>query len=354
MGRSQKRKATEVTETGGKKRATPGKSQTIAGKETGRDTRSSSRASQGTFTLSTDQLDIITKTVTEAVLSQLKQKTADDTSSSAEHDRTGKSTDKEPGSPKGSETSSSAVDGQNKTESVIPINIVETTKGEGAVIMPATAASLPVPLGMHVDTGTKSKIWSNQFIDLSILLSRQTSQSYKIQLEDNQLTMTPKKKIFMLNMEQWNQAFMIYMSVYVEKYPDQAIHMLQYIGHIQEMAQMSGENAARHYDQMFRKWRQNTPLPWNVINQSLHAKALAVGLRQKIVPGKKGTGTQQRPCFSLRYKGVCNNESCPYRHFCDTCKAVHPNKTCSLRVTRDQSKILPVSKPQPKPQPPSK
>ena len=71
--------------------------------------------------------------------------------------------------------------------------------------------------------------------------------------------MTLKKKIFMLNTEQWNQAFTIYMSIDVEKYPDQAVHMLQYMGHIQEMAQMSGEFAARHYDQMFRNWRQSTP-----------------------------------------------------------------------------------------------
>ena len=147
------------------------------------------------------------------------------------------------------------------------------------------------------------KIWSNQFVDLSILLSQQTSQSFQIQLQETQLTMTPKKKILMLNTEQWNQAFTIYMPIYVEKYPDQAVHMLQYMGHIQVMAQMSGDFAARHYDQMFRNWQQSTPLPWNVINQSLHAKALAVRLRQKVIPSKRGTAQQQKPCFFFRSKG---------------------------------------------------
>ena len=61
------------------------------------------------------------------------------------------------------------------------------------------------------------------------------------------------------------------MSIYV----DQAVHMLQYMGHIPEMAQMSGEFAAGHYYQMFRNWRQSTPLPWNVINQSLHGRVKA-------------------------------------------------------------------------------
>ena len=71
----------------------------------------------------------------------------------------------------------------NQTESVIPIMIAETSKptqGEGSVIMPTTAASLPVPLGIHVDGATKWKIWSNQFVDLSILLSRQMAQSFQI------------------------------------------------------------------------------------------------------------------------------------------------------------------------------
>ena len=34
--------------------------------------------------------------------------------------------------------------------------------------MPATAACLPVPLGLHIDAAAKSKIWSNQFVDFSI------------------------------------------------------------------------------------------------------------------------------------------------------------------------------------------
>ena len=86
----------------------------------------------------------------------------------------------------------------SKSESIIPIVIAETsqqTQGEGLAIMPATAASLPVPLGIHVDAATKSKIWSNQFVDLSFLLSRQASQSFQIQLQENQLIMTPRKKV---------------------------------------------------------------------------------------------------------------------------------------------------------------
>ena len=34
--------------------------------------------------------------------------------------------------------------------------------------MPATAACLLLHLGIHINAATKSKIWSNQFVDLSI------------------------------------------------------------------------------------------------------------------------------------------------------------------------------------------
>ena len=45
--------------------------------------------------------------------------------------------------------------------------------------MPATAACLQVPLGIHIDAASKSKVWSIQFVDLSILLSSQTSHSFR-------------------------------------------------------------------------------------------------------------------------------------------------------------------------------
>ena len=320
MGRSKKRQTTDVAETDDRKRP-----------------RITKGKAQKTVELSREQLSRITNTVTQNVLSELQQIISTDRTVQAAHSNVLMAVSHSPDQQRSlqhPEPSFMEDNLHNQTESVIPIMIAETsqqTQGEGSVIMPATAASLPVPLGIHVDAATKSKIWSNQFVDLSILLSRQTSQSFQIQLQENQLTMTPKKKIFMLNTEQWNQAFTIYMSIYVEKYPDQAVHIMQYMGHIQEMAQISGEFAARHYDKMFRNWRQRTPLPWNVINQSLHAKALAVGLRQKVVSSKRGTAQQQKSCFFFRSKGFCNNSYCPYRHYCEQCKAIYLNKVCPLR-----------------------
>ena len=187
--------------------------------------------------LSSEQLVLITETVTKSVMQQLrtsKDKPSVD-SAGAELPSSSDATTSQAGTSQGS----------NDTELVIRIKDITSqtaATGENAIIMQTgenaiiTAASLPVPLGMHVDSATKSKIWSNQFVDLSLLLSRKLSQSFKVVYENDELTMVPKKKVFQLNMDQWNQAFTIYMSIYVEKFPLQSASMLQYMGHIQEMA----------------------------------------------------------------------------------------------------------------------
>ena len=139
-----------------------------------------------TAELSTEQLLHITNTVTQTVLSQLQQTISTDRIVQAAHSNVlvadSHSPNQQP-SLQVPEPSSGEDNLHNQTESVIPIMIAETSKptqGEGSVIMHTTAASLPVPLGIHVDAATKLKIWSNQFVDLSILLSQQMSQSFQI------------------------------------------------------------------------------------------------------------------------------------------------------------------------------
>ena len=122
--------------------------------------------------LSSEQLVLITETVTQSVMQQLQTSKDKPSVDSAGAEL-----------PSSSDTTSQAgtSQGSNDTESVIRIKDITSQTaviGENAIIMPATAASLPVPLGMHVDSATKSKIWSNQFVDLSLLLSRRLSQVF--------------------------------------------------------------------------------------------------------------------------------------------------------------------------------
>lgn len=66
----------------------------------------------------------------------------------------------------------------------------------------------------------------------------------------------------MLSIEQWTNAFHIFMVIYIEKKPQAAPHLLKYISTIREIASSNGDAAWRHYDDIFRMLRQSHTLPW--------------------------------------------------------------------------------------------
>lgn len=300
-----------------------------------KETDSSSNQTTNTVNISDDQLKVITENVTKNILTHLKE-TFPALSKDSEQSETQQNDNQLEAeveiTQQGDNTAvSSSVDSMIKG--------ITGTASLDHTVMPGTAAQLPQPLGLHVDTNVKSKIWTNQYIDLSLLLSRRASQTYNIQMQNNQLTMVPKQKTFALNMDQWNRAFTIYMSIYVERHPEQATNMLQYMGNIQEMANEAGETTAKYYDSQFRRWRETSQLPWNIINQSLHAKALAVGLKNKtnIQSSNINQRNQKKPCYSFRNSGICKRTNCPFRHFCEQCRAFHNNKICSFRIEQANS-----------------
>ena len=150
MGRSKKSQTTDVAETDDRKRLRITKGKALK-----------------TVELSTEQLSRITNTVTQTVLSQLQQTISTERTVQAAYLNVLTAVSHSPDQQRSlqmPEPTSVEDNIHNQTESVIPIMIAETsqqTQGEGSVIMPATAASLPVPLGIHVDAATKSKIWTN-------------------------------------------------------------------------------------------------------------------------------------------------------------------------------------------------
>ncbi|MEW8089145.1 MAG: hypothetical protein AB2810_16810 [Candidatus Thiodiazotropha endolucinida] len=307
-----------------------------------------------TVNISEEQLKLITENVTKNILNQLKEtlpilSNSNDTEQSEMHQNDSQEEPEVEIMQQGDSTAvSSAIDSVVK-------DITGTTSVDHTV-MPGTAAQLPQPLGLHVDSNVKTKIWANQYIDLSLLLARRASQTYNIQMQNNQLTMVPKQKTFALNMDQWNRAFTIFMAIYVERYPEQATSMLQYMGNMQEMANEAGETTAKYYDSQFRRWRETSQLPWNIINQSLHAKALAVGLKSKANIQAPNTiqRNQKKPCYNFRNTGVCKRANCPFKHYCEHCRTFHNNKICSFRTEQGNSGTSTryqqqVSRPQPGP-----
>lgn len=62
--------------------------------------------------------------------------------------------------------------------------------------------------------------------------------------------------------QQWTDAFLIYMAIYIEKYLEQAPRLLKYCFFIREMHKMFGNKSWRVYDENFRMLRESSDLQW--------------------------------------------------------------------------------------------
>lgn len=83
--------------------------------------------------------------------------------------------------------------------------------------------SVDAPLGSSVSAKTKNKIWGNKFIDLGLLLNVQhpdESYSFKLQKSGGQQTLAiipNQKKLWITNIKQWTNAFLVFTTTYCEK-----------------------------------------------------------------------------------------------------------------------------------------
>lgn len=103
-----------------------------------------------------------------------------------------------------------------------------------------------IPLGANTPSRLKQKIWSDQFFDFNSLLPNHKESTISIQIQQYSLSFsnpTPSKASNLLSIEQWTNAFHIFMAIYIEKKPQDAPHLLKYISTIREIASSNGDAA---------------------------------------------------------------------------------------------------------------
>jgi hypothetical protein len=120
----------------------------------------------------------------------------------------------------------------------------------------------------------------------------------------------------------WLSAFHIFVSIYTEKFPNEAGALMKYAHTIQTLARRSCDVAAFIYDRTFREWREYDwdKLRWDHINTELYSEAMTLGLKVKFDSFSKGTRykqpflTSQAPaksskkwtyCFRYNKNGKC-------------------------------------------------
>ena len=64
------------------------------------------------------------------------------------------------------------------------------------------------------------------------------------------------------------------MAIHVQKYPNEASHMLKYMSTVRELYDLKNIYAVHYYDETFRLLRKTNHQPWQVPLRELHDKAL--------------------------------------------------------------------------------
>ena len=226
------------------------------------------------------------------------------------------------------------------------------------------------PIDYKVTDKLRNMIWSDQYVDLSLLidLKAEGNEPKLLQVvsgDGNTLQVAPPKSKKISQLGQWCDAFLVYMTVYCRKFPHKISHLTTYMKQVKTLALRDGDYIS--YDEEFRYLRQRKHCGWELDS------ALWLEFRDKRgkpKSGKNANNNSFRPnggysganggniksshpagyCYKYHNTGHCKNQSCSFKHVCylQNCGNRHPVFQCSkytpsLSSVRDRKAPAPVS-----------
>ncbi|KAK3096962.1 hypothetical protein FSP39_005120 [Pinctada imbricata] len=140
-------------------------------------------------------------------------------------------------------------------------------------IQPNALVSVTDALGAHVASSLKSSIFNNEFVHLHKLIPNKANEEPQQQLTlvNGELVIKPKHKEVRINsLDSWTNAFLIYMSIYLSKFPEHAQSLLKYLHTVRTAAQRSTNLSWLDYDVQFRlKRSRNHTIQWDSVDAEL-------------------------------------------------------------------------------------
>lgn len=206
-----------------------------------------------------------------------------------------------------------------------------------------------LPLGYNVSDKVKSGIWANQYVDFDKLQPNYHDESESVQVVSgsNEIKIQTQQKTKQLySIHQWTNSFDVFMTIYLQKHKswNTALALIKYGNNIRNMSQNFTFQAAKVYDEEFRKLRVSAPgsLQWAVVHDELWRCAI---VRSQLTPNSSFTkqnkkqpfprGFQQKKrypkgfCWKFCETGRCPNfASCKLKHQCVACGQKHATDTC--------------------------
>ena len=236
---------------------------------------------------------------------------------------------------------------------------------------------LGAPLGVFVPLTLREKIWRSDFVQLGALLGVDDSYNDEVSMSFVQIggqvclkPIQPKvQPIF--DVDSWTSAFFVFMSIYLERYPDRSIELIKYVDLIRKLATRFGGQGWMNYDREFRLMQARSPArSWASYDPDLFLEKLAMPVyvgQQDAIEGNSIPATKQpispgidpfqtsnqnvlqgrnpfRPtnqhimsangqpigiCYAYNGEGGCTWSNCKFEHRCRSClKGGHGLTTC--------------------------
>lgn len=210
----------------------------------------------------------------------------------------------------------------------------------GVTSVPAGERTGPNQLDDHVSSLSRQKIESNCYIELAGLLAERALHGDEavqrvVLSKEGVLSVAPKEPVGgkFLSYLMWTQAWNVYMTVYIRKFPNQILDLVKYMDIIRSLHQRGVDWAK--YDGAFRRARANWPThyPWAVLNAELFLSAQQSAFLSEHQSSDRRPAATAVPdgyCRLYHTDGVfCGSKSCRYKHTCPTCQRSHPQYICN-------------------------
>ena len=184
-------------------------------------------------------------------------------------------------------------------------------------------------LSAHIPQQLQVKIWSHKYFNIALLLkgTAELNEMFSggvlhISSEGKVEAKPRQSKEVVPNIERWTDAFLIFASIYVTRYPDKMQEILKYMSIIRDAASKFSPTSWRSYDEQFRMRQEKQVARWDHINSDLWLSIMPSPGLKNPVNQNLGSSANYSTCRYFN-KGSCTFYQCSFRHACDLCGSMY-------------------------------
>ncbi len=230
--------------------------------------------------------------------------------------------------------------------------------------------SVASAMGEGISLSTKEKIWASKYVDFYHLLREHEGKpktgKYKTVMDDDLGLVFQENdtRYEIRSPVTWSTAFLIFMSIFLEKHLTRAQQLLKYMHVVRQAAKDFPGFGWREYDRQFRLRQEKDPLrDWAELDGELwmlllmkpeqqSAQARSAGLQNQQPNKASGSQVNSTPSergqitpatnycrFFNHANKSCRRSNCQYAHKCSNCGSpAHGagSKKCGTGLTRRQ------------------